>query len=245
MNVVGFDVGKDSVYGARIDSSMRVKERFVCANTKEATLPILIGLKGRFKRLRIASEATAEYHRPLAAVCLELGIEFRMLNPITTKQFVRTTVRKKKTDVTDAEAIALVAAQGVGTLVTKDTFRDTQPMLRTAVKLVQMSQMLNLMRQHMTDILPAERELLAELTTCRERLIQASTRFRKQAANNTPEALTQLLQSIIGIGPITATTLIAEIGDIVKFKDAESLMAYAGLDPRVRQSGRTLQRKKK
>lgn len=51
-----------------------------------------------------------------------------MLNPITTKQFVRTTVRKKKTDVTDAEAIALVAAQGVGTLVTKGTFRDTQPM---------------------------------------------------------------------------------------------------------------------
>src|SRR5437588_1886755 len=122
MNVVGFDVGKDYVYGARIDASLQVKERFVANNTKQAIRPLLVRLSDRYKRLRIASEATAEYHRPLAGLCLELGIEFRMLNPITTKQLVRTTVRKKKTDVTDAEAIALVAAQGGGTRVTKDTF---------------------------------------------------------------------------------------------------------------------------
>lgn len=242
MNIVGFDVGKASIYGARIDASTKVKERFIMENTKQAIRPVLVKLASRYKRLRIASEATAEYHRPLAELCLELGIEFRMLNPITTKQFVRTTVRKKKTDVTDAEAIALVAYQGVGTVVTKDTFRDTRPMLRTAVKLVQIRQMISLMKQHVADILPDQLVLLDELTVCQERLATASTLFREQAILKTPDRLYQLLQSIPGIGPVTAAALIAEIGDISQFKNAKALVAYAGLDPRVRQSGKTLQR---
>lgn len=56
------------------------------------------------------------------------------------------------------------------------------------------------------------------------------------------QKLRELLQSIPGIGPVLATTLIAEIGDMTRFKDAKALVAYASLDPRVRQSGKTLQR---
>lgn len=115
-------------------------------------------------------------------------------------------------------------------------------MTRTAVKLVQMSQMLNLMQQHMAYVLPNETTLTEELKACRERLIDASTAFRKQAARETPDELRTLLQSIPGVGVGTATTRIAEIGDIAKFKDAKALVAYAGLDCRVRQSGKTLQR---
>jgi transposase len=36
--------------------------------------------------------------------------------------------------------------------------------------------------------------------------------------------------------------LIAELGDINRFKDAKSLVAYIGLDPRVKQSGTMLKR---
>jgi transposase len=242
MNVVGFDVGKDSIYGARIDRSMQVKERCVVDNTKDAIMPVLVDLRKRFKRLLIASEATAEYHRPLAELCIELGIEFRLLNPITTKQFVRTTVRKKKTDVTDAEAIALVALQGAGTVVTQDTFRDTQPMLRTAVKLVQIRQMVGLMQQHVSTVLPNDTKLYDSLEQCRTQLANATDCFREEANKQTPKDIAALLQSIPGIGPVAAATLVAEIGDVTRFKNAKALIAYAGLDPRVRQSGRTLQR---
>ena len=40
-----------------------------------------------------------------------------------------------------------------------------------------------------------------------------------------------------GIGPITAATLIAEIGDITRFKKASQLMAYVRLVPREYSSG--------
>ena len=46
------------------------------------------------------------------------------------------------------------------------------------------------------------------------------------------------LQTIPGLGPATAATLIAEIGDISRFSDFDQLLAYAGVHPAERSSGR-------
>ena len=45
------------------------------------------------------------------------------------------------------------------------------------------------------------------------------------------------LHTIPGIGMIAAATILAEIGDINKFKSSSALVAFAGIDPTVRQSG--------
>ena len=45
------------------------------------------------------------------------------------------------------------------------------------------------------------------------------------------------LHSIPGIGMIGAATILAEIGDISRFKNSSALVAFAGIDPTVRQSG--------
>jgi len=45
------------------------------------------------------------------------------------------------------------------------------------------------------------------------------------------------LQGIPGIGPIHAATIRAELGDVARFSRVDQVVAYAGLDPRVRQSG--------
>ncbi len=50
----------------------------------------------------------------------------------------------------------------------------------------------------------------------------------------------QILLSMPGLGRVTAATFIAEVGDVSKFGSAAKLAAYAGLAPRVRQSGRSL-----
>ena len=49
-----------------------------------------------------------------------------------------------------------------------------------------------------------------------------------------------LLESIPGIGPITAASFISEVEDINRFKRPEQLVAYAGIDPRVHQSGTSI-----
>ncbi|HEY1389447.1 MAG TPA: IS110 family transposase [Ktedonobacterales bacterium] len=54
----------------------------------------------------------------------------------------------------------------------------------------------------------------------------------------------QILTSIPGIGPITAATLVAMIGNIANFDRPAQLKAYCGWAPILSQSGRTLDRAK-
>lgn len=47
----------------------------------------------------------------------------------------------------------------------------------------------------------------------------------------------QRLQTLPGVGPIIAATMRAELGDVTRFQHVDQVVAYAGLDPRTRQSG--------
>jgi transposase len=48
----------------------------------------------------------------------------------------------------------------------------------------------------------------------------------------------QLVMSVPGIGPVTGGAIIGEIGDITRFGTPQKLQAFAGMDPKVTQSGR-------
>lgn len=49
-----------------------------------------------------------------------------------------------------------------------------------------------------------------------------------------------LISTVPGIGFITAATIVAETGDITRFDNIDQVSAYAGLAPRVHQSGETV-----
>jgi transposase len=239
MIYIGIDVAKDSLIGVRIDSSSRVKEVFTFENTQTAIEKFLNTVSTKWKKITIASEATAEYHRVLALLCLERNIPFRLLNPITTKQFTRATVRKRKTDLTDAHVIAKLAQQGDGNLVTQESFSLTKPAIRTAAKLSKMRQQLLLMQQRL-EKLAIEKALVEAIQHCMDTLESAKTSYEQHVFTRQDKRLAKLLQTIPGIGPIGAATLIAEVSDITKFSSGKALVAYCGLDPKVKQSGKGL-----
>ena len=45
------------------------------------------------------------------------------------------------------------------------------------------------------------------------------------------------IQALPGIGPVLAAVIVAEIGDVTRFKNAARLCCWAGLTPRHRESG--------
>nr|WP_326183798.1 IS110 family transposase [uncultured Oscillibacter sp.] len=60
--------------------------------------------------------------------------------------------------------------------------------------------------------------------------------LEKQIASLLKEFDSQLT-SIPGVGIVLAATILSEIGDISRFSSSDKLLAYAGLDPSVKQSG--------
>ena len=69
-------------------------------------------------------------------------------------------------------------------------------------------------------------------------LIEARLEALQQGLQVTPEQeqAIRLLESMPGIGRITAATIVAEIGDIMRFSSPKALCNWAGLTPRVRKS---------
>lgn len=239
MNIVGVDVAKDSLVCVLIDRSEKIRKTYTIENTKEKIEDFIDLLSRRYKHLTVASEATAEYHRELAGVCLQKDIPFRLLNPITTKQFTRSTVRKKKTDLTDAHVIARLALRGEGELVGILSLGLTKPTTRTATKLAQVKQQLYLMEKRLK-VLDFDEGLIEKLDGCVLNLDAVVKAFRIKARKDSDEGTLKLLESIPGIGKTLSVDIAAEIETLGKFKDADALIAFAGLDPRVKQSGGSL-----
>ncbi|MBE3088386.1 MAG: IS110 family transposase [Chloroflexi bacterium] len=74
--------------------------------------------------------------------------------------------------------------------------------------------------------------LEGRIERCEQRLEQAIEQIETQAL--------EILTSVPGIGGTTACTFLAEVGEIRRFDEAGKLVAFAGLDPSIAQSGTML-----
>jgi transposase len=68
-----------------------------------------------------------------------------------------------------------------------------------------------------------------------DREVEQVERTVAQQMLDSPEA--RRLLTVPGVNVIAAATFVAAVGDIRRFRDSRKLIAYLGLDPRVRQSG--------
>jgi transposase len=235
MIVIGVDVSKDALVAVAIDKSIRIKNSFTVENKREEIEKWLNGLC--YKKLLLSCEATAEYHRVLALLALSRKIPLRLLNPIVTKQYTKATVRKRKTDPQDALTIAKLALAGEGRLISSQTFQIAKTHERTAIKLSHTRQRLLLIQQHIQEIDSGDEDSIKQLQVCIDTIEESIKVFRKKAEGEVNAKEVKLLCSIPGIGETISTVLLAEIGDINQFRSAKALVAYAGLDPKVKQSG--------
>ncbi len=239
MTIIGFDVAKHELVGVRTDHSASIKDSFTIPNTCQAIEAFLESEKQKHPNLKAACEATAEYHRTLAKTCLALNIPLTLLNPIITKQFIRSTVRRKKTDQSDALVIAKCAMNGEGSLVTKDSLDTSKLVLRTMTRLGGLQGAINRMEKRFLEHAPELKTTIKSLRVMSES-IKKESKLLQSDVSSTDKSLVELLRSISGIGQMLATIFIGEIGSIERFEHPKKLTAYAGLDPRVKQSGISL-----
>lgn len=78
--------------------------------------------------------------------------------------------------------------------------------------------------------------LLNSYQSTKDHLLEVSRHLRKQVKQHYPDIYKRLM-TVPGIGPINAMCLIAEIGDMKRFKSCKHLASFVGLIPRSHQSG--------
>lgn len=82
-------------------------------------------------------------------------------------------------------------------------------------------------------------EYLHHLDEIDGRLQRLDAAIHLEATESERAPVIQALQALRGVAEVTATTLVAEIGEFRRFKNPKQLMAYAGLVPREYSSGQS------
>jgi transposase len=213
-------------------------------NETVAIATFLLTLAGYYPEGLVQSvvEATSTYHYALLEASHAVGIPCRVYNSIITKSGIKGTVRGKKTDRTDALVIARMGLRGEGRLHVPELHMTTKHYARSCQKLSILNSSFRQYKNHLTELLDGE--LTPDTTRLLQGIQQAIKEARAQiykdlAESAKGETFTRL-QTIPGIGPYVASSLIGEIQDITRFQTVKALTAYAGLDPKIRQSGHSL-----
>jgi transposase len=99
---VGIDVSKDALVGViRFPAE---EQQFTVPNSKNGITALHRKLRGC--RCPIILESTGRYHILSAFLLSERGYDVRVVNPLIAKRYIAASVRKRKTDKSDASALA-------------------------------------------------------------------------------------------------------------------------------------------
>jgi transposase len=260
MNYVGLDVHRDWTTIVALDPETGELVRFDrVANDRESFGQVLEALERPLQGIvetgpnvwAMYDEVSVHFDRLI--VCDALEVKEKMPS------------RAPKTDRRDARNLALMLAEGrapeplwipdLGT-------RDLRALTRGRIKLTQqMTQVINFIRSlcasfgqrcpysslhgakarrwledrslppQAQGILEAFVSLLAHL----ESLVAQADEAVEAQVRERPDA--QRLMTIPGVGAFIALSILAEIGDLRRFRDPKRLVSYAGLAPQVSQSG--------
>lgn len=241
---LGFDAAK-----AKLDYSL-VNEQGIellygrVANNETDIATMLLTISGNYPGIGIIAviESTGCYHYALTETSYAVGMSCLVLNPLVTKQQVRATIRGKKTDRTDATMVARLGLRGEGRVYVPEPYQSTKHHARSVQKLSLFGNSFKLYHSHITSLLEDELSVEVErrMNYIEEAIVAARQQLYQDLAASANGEVFRLLQTIKGIGPFISASLVGEIQDMKRFKTAKALTAFAGLDPKIRQSGKSL-----
>lgn len=253
ITTVGLDLAKNVFQVHAVDASGAVVVR---RQLRRAQVQLFFS---RLAPCLIGIEACGGAHfwaRELA----RLGHEVRLMPPSYVKPFVK----RGKTDAADAEAICTAVMQPAMRFVPVKTEVQQAVLMSHRVRdflVRQLTQLANAIRAHLGEFglvvpkgvhnmnrLVAEAEaadlppearmpldlLVGQFTDTKVRIDTITADLRRAAEE---DETARRLQTMPGIGPITASVLVATLPDVSVFRSARDLSAWLGLTPKPHSSG--------
>jgi transposase len=242
--VLGIDVSKNTI-DVSMSGSNKVRARSF-ANSAEGWRHLLAWLiSQKIQRVHACLESTGRYSIGIASALYEAGHIVSIVNPAQIRDFARTKLGRNKTDGVDASHIreyyelfkpqpwapASEAHRRLGEL---QTIRAGIIAGLTEWKNRKNSGMIDAVAQSLADV------TISHFTSQLGAVDEAIT----QTIDNDPvlRRKRDLLLSISGVGGTLAGVVLAELPGPDVLRSGAEVVAYAGLNPRLHQSGTSIDR---
>lgn len=236
---LGIDIAKETFDAVLLVSGKTCHKSF--ANTPSGFTHLTAWLhKHHVRQVHACMEATGIYYEALALYLHDQLHPVSVINPACIRAYAQSTLTRTKTDKTDAGVQARYCHTQHPAVWIPPT-----PEVRELQALSRRLETLQSLRQQEANRLgnslasaPVQASLEASLAFFDEQIARLSQQITAHLAQHPRlQAQHDLLISIPGIGSKTAVKLLAECGDLTRFRTARELAAYAGLTPKERASG--------
>lgn len=242
---VGMDISKPffdvALWGDQPFAAM-VLSRF--PRTKEGAAAFLDWLQQQSREVAgLTMEWTGNYSRELAEWLQHLRQDWpvSLVNPALVRSFGKSYGLRNKTDHVDARLLALYGQERK-----PQSWHQPEPeqdqlqsLFRTRAKLERLLVSLRCRKEESLNLSPVARDAqtaVLEALTTQIKVLERAARDVMQSHSRMKQDLALLL-SIPGVGPITAMAVMAEAGDLRRFRRGRQLTAFLGVSPRRNQSG--------
>lgn len=241
IHVLGIDVSKDEL----VIFDTATKKHFAVANNSAELTKICLTNSWSPDTHIAGLESTGDYSLEAMKTLVDLKFTVRLLNPILTQAGIKRAVRGTKTDIIDSQLIAELTAKGEGHKISENSLKiERKATLRLERRLTLIGSNLKKLQKSIKQkqaigisLKTAEETLqilVGQVETAKQNLWQT---IESSELSNHLKRQEQIISSHIGCGVKLSVIISEEAGDIKRFSSARQLIAYAGIDPRVKQSG--------
>ena len=242
--ILGIDVSKNTL-DASLSSRNRVRARSV-ANSSDGWRDLLDWLTSeKIRRVHACMESTGRYSLGIACALYEAGHIVSIVNPAQIRDFARTKLGRNKTDEVDAAHIREYCelfkpqpwappSEAHRRLAELQTIRSGIVAGLTEWKNRKGSGMVDSVAQSLADVTISH--FSSQLEAVDEAIAQTidnDSGLRRKR---------DLLLSISGVGETLAAVVLAELPGPDVLRSGPEVVAYAGLNPRLHQSGTSIDR---
>jgi transposase len=230
---IGVDVAKDAVVvgcDAQGSAAHSIQNQRTALTAWLASLP---------SGSRIGMEATGCYHELLADLAHQRGHTVFVLNPKDTRHYAQAVGLRAKTDRVDALLIARLIANEHAHLhpylpATREQ-RQLGRLLRRRAQLIKLKGALKQSMKGLTGLARDTNTLVARMDALVAKLEQRMDALIVAMPGAQEDR--RKLETIDGVGAVVSVALIEPLTRL-PFRNADAFVAFAGLDPRPRDSGR-------
>jgi Transposase and inactivated derivatives len=246
MIFIGIDISKLTFDAAYFNNSSYVHKQF--SNNTKGFGEFFLWMNKSKKEAFTCLEATGIYSFNLAQYLSQQKIKVMVVNPMITHAFFKMELNRNKTDKADAQLIARYCEHAVLTGdFEKKLYQPKGEDYEAIQRLVTRCDQLEKSKTQENNRLEASvnkdasRSIKRLLKAINNEIIKVKKNIASIVNNNQSlRHQVDLLTSINGIGERTAWSILAYIGDINFFSNSKQIASYAGLTPKITQSGTSI-----